>query len=125
GTTAPSSRGVSVCVVAGARVQVTLAPAPAPRALEPVAVPATSTPSSRPSPVPPAAPAGQHVRSSDVRSSPLVRRIARENHIDLAGVPGTGLGGRISKNDILSFVQQHGPAAAGAVAAATTLAPPP
>src|SRR5262249_924725 len=92
-------------------------------------VPATSTPSPRPSAAPPAAPAGQQVRSSDVRSSPLVRRIARENHIDLAGVPGTGLGGRISKNDILSFVQQHGPAQAGAVAAparpgATPTAPP-
>ncbi|HLJ26948.1 MAG TPA: 2-oxoglutarate dehydrogenase, E2 component, dihydrolipoamide succinyltransferase [Candidatus Angelobacter sp.] len=43
-----------------------------------------------------------------IRSSPLVRRIARENNVDLAGVPGSGLGGRITKDDILSFVQQHG-----------------
>src|SRR5216683_2543754 len=49
----------------------------------------------------------------DVRSSPLVRRIARENNIDLGRVPGTGLGGRISKTDILNFVQQHGPGGAG------------
>jgi len=47
-----------------------------------------------------------------IRSSPLVRRIARENRVDLASVPGTGLGGRITKDDILSFVQQHGPATA-------------
>jgi len=47
-----------------------------------------------------------------IRSSPLVRRIARENSVDLASVPGTGLGGRITKDDILNFVQQHGPATA-------------
>ncbi len=43
-----------------------------------------------------------------VRSSPLVRRIARENNVDLDRVPGTGLGGRISKQDIQNFIQQHG-----------------
>jgi pyruvate dehydrogenase E2 component (dihydrolipoyllysine-residue acetyltransferase) len=42
-----------------------------------------------------------------LRSSPLVRRMARENNVDLSQVPGTGLGGRISKNDIQSFIQQH------------------
>ena len=58
----------------------------------------------------------------DVRSSPLVRRIARENNIDLGRVPGTGLGGRISKADILSFIQQHGPGGAGRP---QPVAPPP
>jgi 2-oxoglutarate dehydrogenase E2 component (dihydrolipoamide succinyltransferase) len=52
-----------------------------------------------------------------VRSSPLVRRIARENNVDLNHVPGTGLGGRISKQDIQSFIQQHG---AGRAAQAAT-----
>ncbi len=36
-----------------------------------------------------------------IRSSPLVRRIAREHNVDLSQVPGTGAGGRVSKNDIL------------------------
>src|SRR5205085_824538 len=54
-----------------------------------------------------------------IRSSPLVRRIAREQNIDLGNVPGTGLGGRISKNDILGYVQGHG-AGAPARAQATT-----
>ncbi len=58
----------------------------------------------------------------DVRSSPLVRRIARENNIDLGRVPGTGLGGRISKTDILNFIQQHGPGGAGRP---QPVAPPP
>ena len=39
-----------------------------------------------------------------IRSSPLVRRIAREHNVDLAFVRGTGLGGRISKRDILEYV---------------------
>ena len=60
----------------------------------------------------PAAEEGQHVRSS-----PLVRRIAREHNVDLAQVPGTGLGGRITKEDILRFVEQH-PAGAPPAAAA-------
>jgi pyruvate dehydrogenase E2 component (dihydrolipoyllysine-residue acetyltransferase) len=58
----------------------------------------------------------------DVRSSPLVRKIARENNIDLGRVPGTGLGGRISKQDIQSFIQQHGP---GGTGKPQPVAPPP
>jgi pyruvate dehydrogenase E2 component (dihydrolipoamide acetyltransferase) len=41
-----------------------------------------------------------------IRSSPLVRRIAQEHHVDLSKVKGTGLGGRISKKDILAYVSQ-------------------
>src|SRR5258708_7865757 len=43
-----------------------------------------------------------------IHSSPLVRRIARESNIDLSKVSGTGLGGRITKDDIQNFIQQHG-----------------
>jgi len=43
-----------------------------------------------------------------LRSSPLVRRIARESNVSLEAVPGTGLGGRITKHDIQDFIQQHG-----------------
>jgi 2-oxoglutarate dehydrogenase E2 component (dihydrolipoamide succinyltransferase) len=52
------------------------------------------------------------------RSSPLVRRIARDYHVDLTQVRGTGLGGRISKKDILAYVEQRQAAAAGRTAAA-------
>jgi len=47
-----------------------------------------------------------------VRSSPLVRRIAREHNVDLTQVKGTGLGGRISKRDILTFLERAAPAIA-------------
>ncbi len=66
-----------------------------------------------------------------VRSSPLVRKIAAEHHVDLGQVPGTGLEGRITKQDILSFIEQGagGAVAAPAVtgtraAAAPAVAPP-
>lgn len=48
-----------------------------------------------------------------VRSSPLVRKIAKEHGIDLAKVPpGSGSGGRINKEDILNFIAQQGKAPA-------------
>jgi pyruvate dehydrogenase E2 component (dihydrolipoamide acetyltransferase) len=43
-----------------------------------------------------------------IRSSPLVRKIAREHNVDLAQVQGTGLGGRISKKDILAYLARGG-----------------
>jgi pyruvate dehydrogenase E2 component (dihydrolipoamide acetyltransferase) len=38
------------------------------------------------------------------RTSPLVRQIAREHNVDLAQVAGTGIGGRVTKDDVLAFV---------------------
>lgn len=60
------------------------------------------------------------------RSSPLVRRMAREHGVDLADVPGTGEGGRVSKKDMLAFLDRREPAAAapGPEAAETPPAPP-
>jgi len=52
-----------------------------------------------------------------VRSSPLVRKIAKENNVNLSQVPGTGTGGRITKEDILGFIQKY-PAGAQAPASA-------
>ncbi len=53
----------------------------------------------------------------EVRSSPLVRRIAEEYGVDLTQVRGTGLGGRVSKKDILDYLEQQRGAGQGAVAA--------
>jgi 2-oxoglutarate dehydrogenase E2 component (dihydrolipoamide succinyltransferase) len=62
--------------------------------------------------------------------SPLVRRLAEENQVDLSQVKGSGTGGRITKNDVLSFVRTREtaapPAAPAAQAApAATAAPAP
>jgi 2-oxoglutarate dehydrogenase E2 component (dihydrolipoamide succinyltransferase) len=46
------------------------------------------------------------------KSSPLVRKIAAENNVDISQIPGTGVSGRVTKSDILDFIQQPKPAAA-------------
>jgi pyruvate dehydrogenase E2 component (dihydrolipoamide acetyltransferase) len=63
-----------------------------------------------PAPAPaPAASASQNEdeEDSDVRSSPLVRKLAREHNVDLAKVGGSGTGGRVTKQDILDFVEHR------------------
>ncbi len=44
----------------------------------------------------------------DARSSPLVRKMAAEHGVDLSQVTGTGLGGRISKNDMTAYLEGRG-----------------
>ena len=58
------------------------------------------------------------------RSSPLVRKIAKENNVDLSKVPGTGSSGRITKEDILGYLAKGGAPAAPAVKPAAPAAPP-
>ena len=41
------------------------------------------------------------------RSSPLVRKIARENNVNINRIEGSGLGGRVTKNDILGFISNQ------------------
>jgi pyruvate dehydrogenase E2 component (dihydrolipoamide acetyltransferase) len=55
-----------------------------------------------------------------LRSSPLVRRIALENSLDLGRIAGTGSGGRITKEDALKYLKDHG---AGAAQVAATAKP--
>jgi 2-oxoglutarate dehydrogenase E2 component (dihydrolipoamide succinyltransferase) len=52
-----------------------------------------------------------------VRSSPLVRKIAQEHGVDISQIEGTGINGRVTKNDILSFIENRGAAAKAAPAA--------
>ncbi|HEX7177174.1 MAG TPA: dihydrolipoamide acetyltransferase family protein [Pyrinomonadaceae bacterium] len=57
------------------------------------------------------------------RSSPLVRKIASEHDIDISRIEGTGASGRVTKNDILSFIESGGPVATEAPAAGAGSAP--
>jgi pyruvate dehydrogenase E2 component (dihydrolipoamide acetyltransferase) len=43
--------------------------------------------------------------SRKLRSSPLVRRIAKDNDVDISQIHGSGLGGRVTKNDILEYIE--------------------
>jgi pyruvate dehydrogenase E2 component (dihydrolipoamide acetyltransferase) len=47
------------------------------------------------------------VRVQDIRTSPLVRKLARENNVDLSEIQGTGLEGRITKEDVLDHLAQR------------------
>jgi pyruvate dehydrogenase E2 component (dihydrolipoamide acetyltransferase) len=100
------------------------APAPVKPAPQEAAVATPAAPSAVAPAQPKTAPAAQHKEviefpqageEDHVRSSPLVRRIARENNVDLSRVEGTGLGGRITKQDILTYLEK-GPAAPAAIA---------
>ncbi len=82
----------------------------------PAAAPAASAPAARPTYRP-----GRHPELGFI--SPVVARLANEHGIDLRQVPGTGLGGRITKHDVLAYLERR-PAAA-APAAAPTPAPQP
>jgi len=71
-------------------------------------------------------PATAPVREEEdhARSSPLVRKIAREHNVNLSQVSGTGLGGRITKQDIMAFLDRsQAPAAQAAGAPAPARAP--
>jgi 2-oxoglutarate dehydrogenase E2 component (dihydrolipoamide succinyltransferase) len=97
-------------------------PAPAPAA--PAAEPATAPAPPAPEPAPAAAAAGGNGRSF---VSPVVARIAAEHGVDPASVAGTGTGGRVTKKDILAFIESGAAAAPppAPVAAPTAVAPPP
>jgi len=73
-----------------------------------------------PSPVPPPA---AHDEEEETRSSPLVRKIAREHGINLSQVSGTGLGGRITKQDITSFIEGQSTTPTAPAQAVQTQAP--
>ncbi|MGH9494606.1 MAG: 2-oxoglutarate dehydrogenase, E2 component, dihydrolipoamide succinyltransferase [Candidatus Sulfotelmatobacter sp.] len=84
-----------------------------------------------PAPTPPPVPAAQEEESEEARSSPLVRKIAREHGINLSQISGTGLGGRITKQDVMQFVESQGsgvadaPVRPAAPAAAVSQSAPP
>jgi pyruvate dehydrogenase E2 component (dihydrolipoamide acetyltransferase) len=110
-----------VAVIDGAGSAVAAAPAPAPA---PPPRPAAAAAPSAPAAVPPRS-GGERIHSS-----PLVRRMAAEHGIDLTTVPGTGAGGRISKQDIEAVIAAGGapaaaPPSAPAAAPARPVMPPP
>ena len=118
-------------------------PAPAAAAPAPVAAPAPAAaappaapPVAAPVAPPPAAPAPKATEADSINGplSPLVRKMSREFNIDLARVPGTGAGGRITKLDVESHMQNQAnqtiasvaaPAAAPVSAPAAASIPPP
>ena len=122
GTTVQINNVVAIISAAGAAS----APAPAPSAPRPQPAAAEAAPE-------PETDTADAEAGERVRSSPLVRKIARENNLDLRQVPGTGSSGRITKEDILGFLAKGAtappapapkPAPAPAVPAPAAAKPP-
>ena len=117
----------TVVGVIGGEGDAAAAPAPAKQA----STTAAAEKKAAPAPPAPAAPAPsappQEEEDEDVRSSPLVRKLAREHNVNLGQVQGTGTGGRITKQDILDFVDRSSkaPAAAASASAASASRPAP
>src|SRR5437879_9993716 len=127
---APGAQAAAPKPAAPARVQ---APPP-----QPAQKPAAERPAPALPPMPsPERPAGEAEASEEetetltadgrrIRTSPLVRRLARENKIDLGTIRGTGAGGRISKKDVLDAISAgQRPAAPPSQTAAPSGAPAP
>ncbi len=89
-------------------------------------LPAKPTPAPAPASATRPAAAVSDAADGGARLSPAVRRLAREHSIDVSQIKGTGLGGRITRDDVLKYLEQ-GPAADGspATTAARTAEPQP
>jgi pyruvate dehydrogenase E2 component (dihydrolipoamide acetyltransferase) len=111
--------GASASVKAAAPAPAPAAPASAKKEDKAAPAPAQAPPPS------PTASASEDEGDSDVRSSPLVRKLAREHNVDLAKVSGTGTGGRVTKQDVLDFVEHRTTAPVGAPAPRQASAPAP
>ena len=128
GETIPVNQVVAVIGEAGAAAQAAPAPAAAPAPPAPAPAPPVEEAADEDAAEPGAAagtapvpPAPEDVRRQ--KSSPLVRKIAAEHGVDVSRVAGTGIGGRVTKQDILDFIER--PAAPAQAAPAHAPAPPP
>ena len=122
--------GVSGAVISTPVAQVPVQPAtpvavsaPTPPPAPVVAAPVVSAPvTPPPAPVAPAAPVTQ---PADAYVTPLVRKLASELGVNLAQVKGTGIGGRIRREDVEALARPVAPPASVAVASAPSAAKPP
>jgi pyruvate dehydrogenase E2 component (dihydrolipoamide acetyltransferase) len=108
--------------------EVAPAPEPAPAAAaEPVATAPADQQTAPAAPSSPAAPVAAPAESGNGRTfvSPVVARIAAQHGVDPSGVTGTGQGGRVTKKDILSFIESGAAAPPPAAAEAPAAAPAP
>jgi 2-oxoglutarate dehydrogenase E2 component (dihydrolipoamide succinyltransferase) len=107
-------------------------PAPAPQAAAPSPQPPQPAPAPAPAPEPAARPSGRPadgdggVQTAEQRlrtkSTPLVRKIAAEHSVDISGIPGSGYAGRVTKQDIMGYIERA-PAAVPATPSARPSAP--
>jgi pyruvate dehydrogenase E2 component (dihydrolipoamide acetyltransferase) len=132
GETVPVNSVVAVIGAAGERSVDRSGGAPVPAPTSPLANLAPASPAPAPvaaaqAPVPPAAVPATLADLRRTRSSPLVRTIAKAHGVDLTALTGTGISGRVTKKDILAFVDSGGAAVAAPAPAMrpVPMTPPP
>lgn len=97
---------------------------PAPAApVAPVAPATPAVPVAAETPITPATPAPQSSESDPAYITPIVRKLAKDNGVDLATVQGTGIGGRIRKEDVEARIGQSAPISGTQVATSPAAAP--
>ena len=102
--------------IAAPATAATAAPAPAAAAQRPAAGTAPAAPPGTGRAAAPPAPGGNGKSLEDrlrTRSSPLVRKIAAEHGLEISALQGSGIAGRVTKRDILQYLESGGPTAAG------------
>ncbi|MEK6598435.1 MAG: dihydrolipoamide acetyltransferase family protein [Gemmatimonadota bacterium] len=111
---ATAAAPVAQAPAAAPRPAAAAAPAPAtpvaPPMPTPVAAPAAVAPAAPPAPTPVAATAPGGAETLEerlrLRSTPLVRKMVAEHQLDLTAIPGSGLAGRVTKQDVLSYLER-------------------
>jgi len=85
----------------------------------------TNVPTVAALPAPPSVPAipGPSDEGDRHKSSPLVRKIAKEHNVDIGHIQGSGIGGRVTKQDILGFIDGGGSASLDSRSAPPTSEP--
>jgi 2-oxoglutarate dehydrogenase E2 component (dihydrolipoamide succinyltransferase) len=95
-----------VVAVIGAPGAIVTTSAASPASTAPASTPALSAPASHaPAETRPAASSEELARE---RSSPLVRKIAKEHNVDISQIHGSGIAGRVTKHDILDYLEDEG-----------------
>ncbi|MFN7978405.1 MAG: dihydrolipoamide acetyltransferase family protein [Vicinamibacterales bacterium] len=115
----------SVVASIGAAGSKPAAAAPAPAAAPASAAPAAPAPAVAPSAGTGAAGVAVAAEAAKAdgraqRSSPLVRKIAKEHGVDIGRIAGSGSGGRVTKHDILDYIESAAPAVAASEFAAVS-----
>lgn len=122
--------GVVICVITVEGEETAAAPAEEPKAAPAEAAPAEEAPASAAAAPAPAASeadtSGNPLAAQPgSKLSPAVRRLVAENSLNISAISGTGKGGRITRNDVVAFIDGGGASAPAPAAAPAAAAPAP
>ena len=124
-TTVPVGARLGLIGVSGGAVSAPATPPPAPVVVAPVTPPPAPVASAPVTPPPAPVAAAPVSQPADAYVTPLVRKLASELGVNLAQVKGTGIGGRIRREDVEALARPAAPAAVASAASTPSAAKPP